>query len=139
MNQKTTLTAALTLLGALMQSCQMGPNVPPEVHSRQFQDYVVPSGFRLKDQEHQSYAREVASWRHGHYVYSGQEDVTLAASYVEANMGRHNWQLRETEDLDGNGKRLQFERGIYTADYEFSRNGNITKMTVDYKTDYSRL
>lgn len=139
MTNKTTLIAALTLFGALTQSCQMGPNQPTEVDSRQFQDYVVPSGFLLKDREHESYSREVASWRHGHYVYSGQEDVTVAASYVEANMCRHNWRLRGTEDLDGDGKRLQFERGIYKADYEFSRNGNVTKMTVDYKTDYSRL
>ncbi len=139
MTNKTTLIAALTLLGALTQSCQMGPNEAPDVDSRQFQDYVVPSGFRLRDREHESYARQVASWRHGHYVYSGQEDLSLAASYVEANMGRHNWRLCGTEELDGDGKRLQFARGIYTADYEFSRNGNVTKMTVDYKTDYSRL
>ena len=40
---------------------------------------------------------------------------------------------------DGSGKRLQFSRGIYTTDYLFQRDGNVTRMTVDYKTDYTRL
>ena len=139
MTKKTTLIAVLALCGALSQSCQMSPNEPPGVDSKQFQDYVVPSGFRLKDRKHESYAREVASWRHGHYVYSGSSKVAAAASYVEANMGRHSWRLVTNEEVDEKSKRLQFERGIYTTDYLFQRDGNVTRITVDYKTDYTRL
>ena len=139
MTKNTYLIAAFALFGVLSQSCQMGPNEAPEVDSKQFQDYVVPSGFRLKDRQHESYSREVASWRHGHYIYAGREEVPAAASYVEANMGRHSWTLVGNEELEENGRRLQFQRGIYTADYVFQRNGSTTSMTVDYKTDYSRL
>ena len=106
MTKKTTLIAVLALCGALSQSCQMSPNEPPGVDSKQFQDYVVPSGFRLKDRKHESYAREVASWRHGHYVYSGSSKVAAAASYVEANMGRHSWRLVTNEEVDEKSKRL---------------------------------
>jgi hypothetical protein len=139
MTKKPCLIATIALSGALMQSCQMAPNQPVEVHSKQFQDYIVPSGFRLRDQNHESYAREVSSWRQGHYIYSGRKEVSAAASYVEANMGRHSWRLVGTEEVDGSGKRLQFSRGIYTTDYLFQRDGNVTRMTVDYKTDYTRL
>ena len=139
MINKTILIAVLALSGALSQSCQMSPNEPPGVDSKQFQDYVVPSGFRLKDRKHESYAREVASWRHGHYIYSGSSKVAAAASYVEANMGRHSWRLVTNEEVDEKSKRLQFERGIYTTDYLFQRDGNVTRITVDYKTDYTRL
>ena len=139
MTKKTCLFAAFALCGLLSQSCQMGPKEAPEVDSKQFQDYVVPSGFRLKDRQHESYSREVASWRHGHYIYAGREKVPAAASYVEANMGRHSWTLVGNEELEENGRRLQFQRGIYTADYVFQRKGSTTRMTVDYKTDYSRL
>ena len=139
MTKKTTLIAVLVLCGALSQSCQMSPNEPPGVDSKQFHDYVVPSGFRLKDRKHESYAREVASWRHGHYVYSGSSKVAAAASYVEANMGRHSWRLVTNEEVDEKSKRLQFERGIYTTDYLIQRDGNVTRITVDYKTDYTRL
>lgn len=139
MINKTTLIAVLALSGALSQSCQMSPNEPPGVDSQQFQDYVVPSGFRLKDRKHESFSREVASWRHGHYIYSGSSKVAAAASYVEANMGRHSWRLVTNEEVDEQSKRLQFERGIYTTDYLFQRDGNVTRITVDYKTDYTRL
>ena len=54
-------------------------------------------------------------------------------------MGRHSWTLVGNEELEENGRRLQFQRGIYTADYVFQRKGSTTRMTVDYKTDYSRL
>ena len=140
MTKKTCLIAAFALFGVLSQSCQMGPNEAPEVDSKQFQDYVVPSGFRLKDRQHESYSREIASWRHGHYVYSGRPDVASAAAYVEANMGRHSWSLvASDDDGDETTKRLQFERGIYSADYTFERADGFTKMVVDYTTDYSRL
>ena len=139
MTKKTCLIAAFALCGVLSQSCQTGPKEATEVDSKQFKDYVVPSGFRLKDRQHESYSREVASWRHGHYIYAGREEVPAAASYVEANMGRHSWTLVGNEELEENGRRLQFQRGIYTADYVFQRKGSTTRMTVDYKTDYSRL
>ena len=139
MTKKPSLIATLLLCGALSQSCQMAPNQPPEVGSRQFKDYVVPSGYRLKDRYHESYAREVASWRHGHYIYTGSGDVALAVAYVEANMGRHSWRLVGTEEVEDSGKRMKFERGIYSADYLFQPDGKLTRMTVDYKTDYTRL
>lgn len=140
MTNKTSLIAMLALCGALSQSCQTGPNEPPAVDSRQFQDYVVPSGFRLKDNRHESFAKEVSSWRHAHYIYSGSDDVAAAASYVEANIGRHSWRLIGSEDVDEEtGKRLQFERGIYSLEYLFQRKDGVTRMTVDYTTDYTRL
>jgi len=139
MTKKTSLIAMLALCGVLSQSCQTGSNEPPAVDSRQFQDYVVPSGFRLKDRRHESFSREIASWRHGHYLYSGSDDVASAVTYVQANMGRHSWSLVGAEDVDETSKRLQFERGIYSAEYLFQRKDGVTQMTVDYTTDYTRL
>jgi len=140
MTDKTSLFALLALTCVFLQSCQTGPNEPPAVDSRQFQDLVVPSGFRLKDRVHESFSREVETWRNGHYVYSGRPDVASAAAYVEANMGRHSWSLvASDDDGDETTKRLQFERGIYSADYTFERADGFTKMVVDYTTDYSRL
>ena len=54
-------------------------------------------------------------------------------------MGRHSWRLVDTKQVEDSGKRLQFERGIYSADYLFQPDGKLTRMTVDYKTDYTRL
>jgi hypothetical protein len=150
MIDKTSLFALLALTCVFSQSCQTGPNEPPAVDSRQFQDLVVPSGFRLKDRVHESFSREVASWRTGHYVYSGRPDVASAAAYVEANMGRHSWSLVPSDDVqpgddqaagddEPTKTRLQFERGIYSADYVFERADGFTTMVVDYKTDFSRL
>ncbi|MCK5942176.1 MAG: hypothetical protein KAI24_09420 [Planctomycetes bacterium] len=139
MTDKTSLMALLALLGVLSQSCQNGPNEAPEVDSRQFQDYVVPSGFRLQDRRHESFSREEASWRYAHYVYTGSDQVDVAASYVQANMGRHSWQLVGAEDVDETSKRLRFQRGIYATDYLFRRADGVTQMIVDYTTDYTRL
>ena len=138
MTTKTSLIAFLAFCSVVPPACQMGPGGAPGVDSRQFQDVVVPSGFRLKDRRHESFSREEASWRHGHFVYAGSDQVADAAAYVQHNMPRHSWELVSSQDIDDSSKRLRFERGIYSADYVFSRRDGVTQMVVDYTTDYSR-
>jgi hypothetical protein len=108
------------------------------VNSRQFQDVVVPSGFRLRDGSNQSFSREEATWRHGRFVYLGSEYVAEATAYVQQHMPRHSWQMVSNDAIADEGVKLRFERGIYSADYKISRQDGVTHMVVDYATDYSR-
>lgn len=107
------------------------------VSATQFQDMVVPAGFRLRDGAHESYSREEVGWRQGHFEYSGTEALESALNYVRQNMPRHSWQIVKDEVLEG-AVHLRFERGVYSADYTFSRREGATHMVVSYETDYSR-
>lgn len=138
MTNKTFLNAFLCAVGVALSACQSGPIGPESVDSRQFQDVVVPAGFRLLDRAHESFSREEATWRQGHFVYSGSSRVDDAAAYVQLRMPQHNWAMVEEQALEDAGKRLRFERGIYSADYTFHRADGQTRMVVDYATDYSR-
>lgn len=138
MSKKTILTAFLALSCLVATACQTGSNEPSGVDSRQFQDVVVPSGFRLRDRAHESSSREEATWRLGHFEYSGSANVEVASAYVQGRMPLHNWNLISKEVVEDDGVRLRFERGIYSADYLISRRDGTTHMVVDYATDYSR-
>tara|TARA_R110002072_G_scaffold206029_1_gene363799 strand:- start:8045 stop:8464 length:420 start_codon:yes stop_codon:yes gene_type:complete len=138
MTTKTILTAFLLTFCLVPSACQMGAIGPSAVDSHQFQDVVVPSGFRLRDRAHQSFSREEATWRHGRFVYSGSEYVAEASAYVKQQMPRHNWQMVGSEAVADDGVRLSFERGIYSADYLIRRLDGTTHMVVDYTTHYSR-
>jgi len=138
MKTNTILTALLALLCLLPTACQMGPDGTSGVDSRQFSDVVVPDGFRIRDRVHESFSREEATWRHGRFVYVGDPFVEEASAYVRGQMPRHSWKLVSQESIDDDGMRLRFERGIYSADYLFSRRDGTTRMVVDYATDYSR-
>ncbi|MGK0153715.1 MAG: hypothetical protein ACI9SE_000663 [Neolewinella sp.] len=138
MTTKTILTAFLLTLSLVPSACQSGANGPSAVNSRQFQDVVVPSGFRLRDRSNESYSREEATWRHARFVYSGSEYVAEASAYVKQHMPRHSWQMVSNEAIADDGVRLRFERGIYSADYLIRRQDGTTHMVVDYATDYSR-
>lgn len=128
-------------LGVLAMATIPGCAVDPAangVDAVQFQDVVVPDGLRLRDRAHESYSREEAGWRHGHFEYVGQTDVQAAADYVRARMPQHNWsKVQDTVEAEA-GVRLRFERGIYRADYAFTRGEGSTIMVVDYTTDYAR-
>ena len=108
------------------------------VHAVQFQDVVVPTGFRLQDQAHESHSREEANWRQGHFVYSGPTGLEEALGYVKQRMPQHSWRIVAEEAVGETGKRLLFERGIYSAEYTFQRRDGSTQMVVVYTTDYSR-
>lgn len=138
MTTKTILTAFLLTFCLVPSACQMSANGPSAVNSRQFQDVVVPSGFRLRDRAHESFSREEASWRHGRFVYAGSDYVAEASAYVKQHMPRHSWQMVSNEAIAEDGVRLRFERGIYSADYLIRRLDGTTHMVVDYATDYSR-
>lgn len=122
----------------VVPSCEVGPGGADGVDSRQFQDVVVPAGFRLRDRAHESFSREDAGWRQGHFVYLGTVTINDAATYVLRRMPQHSWQMVSEEQVDEDGIRLRFERGIYSADYLFSRKDGTTQMIVDYATDYSK-
>ncbi len=131
---------ALALLAALtLTACAAtDPSGANGVSAVQFQDVVVPNGLRLKDAGHESYSRDEAGWRQGHFVYTGQIDLATAASYVRERMPQHSWAKVHDEEAAETGLRMRFERGIYKADYSFSRSDGATMMVVDYATDYSR-
>jgi hypothetical protein len=138
MTTKTILTAFLATFCLAVTACQTGSAEPAGVDSRQFQDVVVPDGFYLKDRAHESFSREEATWRHGHFVYSGSAYVDQASTYVQGRMPHHSWKLISQETVEDDGVHLRFERGIYSADYLISRRDGTTHMVVDYATDYSR-
>jgi len=138
MTTKTILAAFLVMFCLVASGCQTGANGPTGVNSRQFQDVVVPDGFRLRDRAHESFSREEATWRHGRFVYSGSAYVNEASAYVQGRMPHHSWKLISQEAVAEDGVRLRFERGIYSADYLISRRDGTTHMVVDYATDYSR-
>jgi hypothetical protein len=107
------------------------------VSATQFQDMIVPTGFQLRDKGHESYSREEVGWRQGHFVYSGADPMEAALAYVRQHMPRHSWQIVKDEALE-DSVHLRFERGVYSADYTFSRREGATQMVVVYNTDYSR-
>lgn len=123
----------------LIAACQTPEKHAFGVSAVQFQDVVVPSGFKLHDAGHESYAREEAGWRQAHLVYHGAAKIEDAMGYVRQRMRQHNWTALTEESLADSGVRIRFERGVYSADYTFSesREGS-TQMIVDYKTDYAK-
>lgn len=120
-----------------LAGCQSDANGRHGVDSRQFQDVVVPAGFRLSDRAHESYSREDASARQGHFLYTGTMRIDDAAAYVLQRMPQHSWRLVDQTKAEEE-MRLRFERGVYAADYLFRREDGSTQMIVDYSTDYSR-
>ncbi|MBL9079285.1 MAG: hypothetical protein JNL08_17420 [Planctomycetes bacterium] len=134
------LCALAVLSSALwFGACQGGANkVAYGVTASQFQDMVVPAGMRLRDGTNESYSRQEAGWRLGHFVYEGPTAVDEAMGYVRQRMPQHNWQKVEDKASENEPARLRFERGIYTAEYTFERREGATHMVVRYTTDYSR-
>jgi hypothetical protein len=118
--------------------CASDPATTDGVSAVQFQDVVVPTGLRLRSGAHESYSREEASWRHGHFEYVGPTDVRAAADYVRERMPQHSWaKVQDTAPTEASFQ-LRFERGIYRADYNLTRSDGATVMVVDYTTDFSR-
>lgn len=103
----------------------------------QFQDVVVPTGMRLKDDGHASYSTEAATYRKGRFEYVGPTDLEAAASYVRERMPQHSWTKLQDGPVAEAALRLQFERGIYRADYTFTRSEGVTVMVVDYTTNFT--
>jgi hypothetical protein len=125
------MTLALVACGASDPARTYG------VSAVQFQDVVVPDGLRLVDDAHRSYSREESSWRQAHFEYIGQVDLSLSASYVRERMPQHSW-AKVKDESGETSTHLLFERGIYLADYTFTRAEGATIMVVDYTTDYTR-
>lgn len=129
---------AAIVAAAVFAGCAADPMTTEGVGATQFQDVVVPSGMRLRESGHESHSQEAGAWRMGHFVYFGAVDVPQAANYVRERMPQHGWAKTRDEETGEGGMRMLFERGIYTADYSFSRSEGSTMMIVDYATDYSR-
>lgn len=131
--------AALVVFAATVASCAApDPTTAYGVSAVQFQDVVVPAGMQLRDAAHESHSRIEAAWRKAHFVYSGQTAVQAAASYVRERMPQHNWTMVSEEQLEETGLKIRFERGIYSAEYVFSRADGATQMVVDYDTQFQR-
>ncbi|MCB9884402.1 MAG: hypothetical protein H6838_02865 [Planctomycetes bacterium] len=129
----------LLVLTMLPAGCAGGADqVDTGVSSLQFQDMVVPQGFRLEDGAHQSHSREEGDWRMGRFYYTGAAQIADAAGYVKQRMPQHNWALEVEELGDSMQGRLRFARGRYVAEYTFTRLEGTTRMVVDYQTDYTR-
>jgi hypothetical protein len=103
----------------------------------QFQDVVVPNGMRLKNEGQASYSTEAATYRKGRFEYVGSTDLEAAASYVRERMPQHSWTKLRDEAAAEAGLHILFERGIYRADYTFTRSDGVTVMVVDYTTNYT--
>ncbi len=114
------------------------PTTAYGVSAVQFQDVVVPAGMQLRDSAHESHSRVEASWRKAHFIYSGQTPVQSAVSYVRERMPQHNWTMVAEEQVEEAGVKIRFERGIYSAEYVFSRADGATQMVVDYDTQFQR-
>ncbi len=131
--------APVLVATALFAACQSpDPAQDHGVSAAQFQDVVVPSGMTLRDDAHESHSRDDAGHRQAHYVYTGPPSVQDAVAYVRQRMPQHSWTIVSEENSEDTGVRLRFERGIYRADYSFTRSEGATVMVVDYSTDYSR-
>jgi hypothetical protein len=127
------------IVAALFGACQSAdPSGEHGVSAVQFQDVVVPSGMQLRDEAHESHSRDDAGHRQAHYVYTGPTRVEDAIAYVRQRMPQHDWTMVSEDKSEDDGVRLRFERGIYRADYSFTRSEGATVMVVDYSTDYSR-
>jgi hypothetical protein len=131
-------TACALAMCSWVAGCMTEPAAADGVSAVQFQDVVVPTGLRLVDAAHRSYAREEAGWRHARYEYIGSADVLAAADYVRERMPQHSWSKVQDAMAGDTELRLRFERGIYRADYTFTRSEGATVMIVDYTTDYTR-
>ncbi|MFM1918632.1 MAG: hypothetical protein RLZZ303_266 [Candidatus Hydrogenedentota bacterium] len=134
--RRTLIVAAFLGLGALPVACST-PETDTGVGAVQFQDMVVPLGFTLLDDNHQSHSREAGEWRMGKFQYQGSAAIADAANYVRQRMPQHSWSI-EADEVQATGGKLRFVRGRYVAEYTFARVEGSTMMYVDYQTDYSR-
>ena len=78
-----------------------------------------------------------ASYRMGHFVYTGSTRREEAVTYVRQRMPQHSWVLVADDAVDQNTNRLRFVRGYYSAEYKFTRMDGRMQMVVDYRTDYT--
>jgi hypothetical protein len=125
------------LLCGIMVACASQDGAMVEdlgVSAVQFQDYVVPEGMNIHDRNHESYSREEAGWRFGHFVYTGQTRVDDACSHLLLRMPQHSWRLVTDEQVDPTTRKLRFARGRYVVDYVLKRQDGATEMVIDYKT-----
>jgi hypothetical protein len=137
---KRAVVAASALVAfAALGACALEPDETTSVQAVQFQDVVVPSGMRIREENHRSWSREDASYRLAHLEYTGQNDIASAANYVRERMPQHNWnKVADAATDDGLKLKLRFVREAYAAEYTFSRSEGATTMVVDYTTDYER-
>ena len=133
----TAICLIVAVLG--LSSCAGGAGeVDTGVSAKQFQDMVVPQGFRLQDGANESHSREEGDWRMGRFHYAGAMQIADAAAYIKQRMPQHSWTLELEELSDPSQGRLRFVRGRYLAEYTFHRQEGTTQMVVDYQTDYTR-
>jgi hypothetical protein len=133
------LAVAFAMVAGAFAGCGAAdPSLAHGVTAMQFQDVVVPDDLMLRDSEHESWSRDDAGWRQGHFVYTGQARVDVAAGYVRERMPQHGWVAEGEQQLEDGSLQLRFLRGDYAASYTFNRKNGATSMVVDYATDYSR-
>lgn len=128
---------AIVAFVVALAACATDP-AADSVTAVQFQDVVVPSGMRLKKDNHESYSTEASTYRKGRFEYVGSTELEAAAAYVRERMPQHSWTKVQDEAVAEAGLRMLFERGIYRADYTFTRSDGATVMVVDYSTNFSR-
>lgn len=131
------VAVAVTPMAAIVLSgCVSSPR-DEVISAKQFQDIVVPDGLNLVDNAHESHSNENASYRMGHFVYTGSTRREEAVTYVRQRMPQHSWVLVADDAVDENTNRLRFVRGYYSAEYKFTRMDGRMQMVVDYRTDYT--
>lgn len=101
----------------------------------QFDDAYVPASMRLRTASHQSHSIEVreASYRHGHFEYTGSGSIDALAEDILRRMPESNWRLAEDSGT-ASSRFLRFVREPYVAEYQINRDQSITRMVVDYLT-----
>lgn len=135
---RRSLFAPLALLSIFLLAACRSPDAKESetgVAAVQFADMVVPDGLLLRDRYHESYSREEAGWRFGHFVYTGQPRVDEACAHLLLRMPQHLWKLEADEQPDETSRKLRFSRGRYVADYLLSRQDGLTQMVVEYRTE----
>jgi len=124
--------AALLLLATACQA----PIENRGVTAVQFEDAYIPAGMQLRSDTHQSHSVEVreASYRQGHFEYTGNDPVDEVCEDLLRRMPKNGWRLVEDSGATNN-RLLRFERQPYVTEYRVSRDQSTTRMVVDYRTE----
>lgn len=126
--------SATTLLLLLLAACRSSePSDGFGVRAIQFQDVVVPDGFRLGPDSNSNVG--AGGYRFGRFVYTGTPRVEDASAYVLDRMPQHAWTLASNSAPDQFSRVLRFNRGSYQATYTIRREEGITRIVVDYVTE----
>ncbi len=135
LSTKCLCAASLALLFGCANNNGNRASGPGSVSSLQFDDMAVPDGMTLLTDIAKSHSYSSGEYRKGDFEYYGGVSVVDAVSYTCDRMKLDRWSLRSEKAETLDIAELIFSKTPYTTTYKIWKDGSVTRMTVQYRTN----